>query len=283
MEQPVKFNNVFQLIKFIKQIDPNLLNLTCVQNLLSHPLFCGILNLVEADEMIANQYNPDLLESSSVLSGIGTLSTNYKAYKSQANKSALTSEIQVFENNDLPNQTTVQQELSATINLLNNSNCQDEVYLLWADTYISLLNYLMSGEVSDFPHIEAISQLCENQYGIPVHLSRSVRSFFLNDRILDVVCVSEPRSKGEIKKELNNIQVFPNPVIGNIVEVVFDSDLEFLDVFNSAGKEVFVQAEKNNVGITLKLSDKLTAGVYFVRFEDNTGNTKTKMFIIANE
>ena len=102
---------------------------------------------------------------------------------------------------------------------------------------------------------------------------------------IDSALMQIPLSIQNVKKNTDNIQIYPNPVINSSININFTSSINqeiSLEVIDLTGKSVY---SSNDITIhegdnNIRLSDaNLKNGVYFCRFKSTEGNSVRKLIL----
>jgi len=138
---------------------------------------------------------------------------------------------------------------------------------------------------AQYDYIVEVSELCPNEYGDGVYLSRAIRSVYENVRYSSAEdCYSGRIEQRSVRDKLltDRLSIYPNPAKDevNIVIEIPKNEKGELSIVNLQGQTITsykVNVNRNSVKINAK---QLKSGIYIVKYISDMGIQSIEKLII---
>jgi hypothetical protein len=274
----------YHLIHYLRLKTPYSLMPVCVQNLLNHPLLCGLQDLVDIQLGLEQSFENVDSTNYRTLADVQQSYASYSSSRNTLNRSELSTKLSSWNTDFNSIYASRQAHLINSQNTLNNLACTDSTFVMWKDAMSLNISFLRGQTYtsSEQAHISSQAQLCADAYGDPIHWLRALKTDFDFQRSVnrdDCLSGAAPRSKVSFNAQL---EVLPNPNSGvfdvSIPQIEVNSQLRIFDLNGRLvyKKELIPGIEKVSIDLTGQAE-----GLYTVVIDDNTEKLFSRNFVIT--
>ena len=161
---------------------------------------------------------------------------------------------------------TNQETLQGIYNNYSFNENVDELHLYYMAFVSNLyINYVQDNSLEldddDIQLLHTIGTTCLDQAGPATNLAKALYYLVSDGIVLDSeACSNQVDERTQERKDLQQMQIFPNPTLGTIhIKVLEDTDIEIINQMGMVLKIFSLQSGTNIIDLALP------AGVYFVR------------------